>query len=195
MAEYDIYYCRVNNMRACRSFILPITLIMLVWVLTACGQMAPPDKLVEGRPFPAVVLTGFDGERQALDDYRGRFVILNIWATWCPPCRAELPSLDRLNNALDPEKFVVIGLSVDSDRDIAWEFYRDRGVQFTSFIDPDGKISKDILGIRVYPDTFLISPQGKLIRRIVGERVWDDPAMIDALNKAYAGDTALLEKI
>ncbi len=178
-----------------RSFALAVPLIMLMLALPGCDQTAPPDRLVEGRPFPPLVLTGFNGERQPLDEYRGKLVILNIWATWCPPCRAELPSLDRLNEALDPGKFVVIGLSVDSDRDIALEFYRDRGIRFTSFIDPDGEISKGLLGIRVYPDTFLISPQGRLIRRIVGERVWDDPAMIEALNKAYAGDTASLENI
>lgn len=178
-----------------RSFMPVFALIIAAWMLVACEQQAPPDELVEGQPFPPLVLTGFNGERQALDAYRGRFVILNIWATWCPPCRVELPSLDRLNDALDSGKFVVIGLSVDSDRDIAWEFYQDRGIRFTSFIDPDGKISEDILGIRVYPDTFLISPHGKLLRRIVGERVWDDPAMIEALNRAFAGDTALLEKI
>ncbi|HFD92517.1 MAG TPA: TlpA family protein disulfide reductase [Gammaproteobacteria bacterium] len=186
---------RRSNMGFRRSFTLVVTLIMWVLVSSACEQTAPPDELIEGRPFPPLVLTGFDGERQSLDEYRGKFVILNIWATWCAPCRVELPSLDRLGEALDPGKFVVIGLSVDSDLEIAQEFYRDRGIRFTSFIDPDGKISEGLLGIRVYPDTFLISPQGRLLRRIVGERVWDDPAMIEALNRAYAGDTASLEKI
>jgi len=185
----------LNNSVVLNFFTLPIALTMTLLALSACNQTPPPDRLVEGGPFPSLVLTGFQGEKQALDAYRGRLVILNVWATWCAPCRMELPSLDRLNEALDEKKFIVIGLSVDSDRDIAIEFYQDRGIRFTSFIDQNQEISEQILGIRVYPDTFLISPDGKLIRRIVGERTWDDPAMVEALRQAYDGDQAMLEKI
>ncbi len=185
----------MNNSVVYNSVTLPVAFIMILLALAACDQVPPPDRLIEGRLFPSLVLTGFQGEKQALDAFRGRLVILNVWATWCAPCRVELPSLDRLNEALDDQKFIVIGLSVDSDRDIAREFYQDRGIRFTSFIDQNQEISEQILGIRIYPDTFLISPDGKLIRRIVGERTWDDPTMIEALNKAYAGNQALLERI
>jgi len=164
-------------------------------VVAACNQAPPPDALVSGGAFPSLVLSGLDGSRLALDDYRGKLVILNIWATWCAPCRTELPSLDRLAVRLDGRRFAVIGLSVDSDRDIAREYLRDQGIHLRSYIDPDQKISRTILGVRVYPDTLVISPGGKFLRRFVGAHRWDDPQMIRALQAAAAGNTALLASI
>ena len=158
----------------------------------ACDQGPPPDRLVEGGAFPPLLLPRFDGGQASLGEYRGKLVILNIWATWCPPCRAELPSLDRLAARLDPRRFAVLGLSVDSEKDIALEFLRAQGIRFPNFIDADQRISRDILGIQVYPDTFLIDPQGRLLRRIVGERSWDDERFIELLERLRAGDEAAL---
>ena len=169
-------------------------LALLLVMMSACDQAPPPDTLKIGGAFPPLVLSGLDGSRLALDDYRGKLVILNIWATWCAPCRTELPSLDRLAAQLDERRFVVIGLSVDSDRDIAREYLLDQGIHLRSYIDPEQKISRDILGVRVYPDSLLISPGGKLLRRFVGARRWDEPRMIQALRQAATGSMNLLNK-
>ncbi|MFQ5488355.1 MAG: redoxin domain-containing protein [Gammaproteobacteria bacterium] len=171
-------------------------LIALALLFTAaCGQAPPPDRLTEGGAFPPVLLPHFDGGHTALNDYRGKLVILNIWATWCAPCRAELPSLDRLAARLDPDRFVVIGLSVDSEKDIAREFLRERRIRFSNYIDLDQQISRDILDIRVYPDTFLIGPQGRLLRRIVGERRWDEAPVAALLERALGGDYSALAQL
>lgn len=166
--------------------------VFVMLVMPGCGQAPPPDALREGGLFPPLVLKGFDGNEVALDSFRGRVVVLNVWATWCAPCRRELPSLERLNHLIDPQRFVVAGLSVDSDILQAQEYLIDKGITFASYIDPDGKIATDILGIRIYPDTLLISRQGILLRAIAGERVWDNPAVIKALNEAYEGRYELL---
>lgn len=164
-------------------------------LLTSCSQAPPPDALAEGRPFPILALTGLDGGQVALDDFRGRLVVLNVWATWCAPCRRELPSLERLAGKLDPARFSIIGLSVDRDIDFARDYLREHGIGLTSYIDPGGALAEGRLGIRVYPDTFVISPTGTLLRRIVGERDWDDPAMAEILEAAYRGDTARLRDV
>lgn len=175
---------------ACR-----ILLAALLSLLAACGQGPPPDDLRSGRFFPPLVLEDFSGTGKPLSDYRGRLVILNVWATWCPPCRKELPSLQRLQDRLDPQRFAVIGLSVDSDVDFAREYLLERGIGFENFIDRDAREARRLLGIRAYPDTFIISPEGVLLRGVVGDRVWDDHAIVAVIEAAYAGDPSGLDRI
>lgn len=169
---------------------------VLLALLVACAQGPAPDDLIEGRYFPPLVLHGFDGEpATSIADYRGRLVVLNVWATWCPPCRKELPSLERLQAQLGDETFAVVGLSVDNDADIAQEYLLERGITFPNFLDLQGRDAKRLLGIRIYPDTFIISPDGVLLRSLVGERDWDDPAVAGALRAAREGDTAALARL
>ncbi len=175
--------------------VLRLVLVCTLLLSAACDRVPPSDRLTEGQAFPALHLPHFEGGATPVESYRGRLVVLNVWATWCPPCRAELPSLDRLAAQLDPRHFAVIGLSVDSDIDIAREFLRERQVGFLSYIDADQRISRDILEIRAYPITFIIGPQGRLLKRIVGEREWDAPGIVAALQAAFAGDTRALESL
>lgn len=169
--------------------------LFVLFALIACNQVLPPDGLSEGSLFPPLVLKRLDGHEVSIDSYRGKLVVLNIWATWCAPCRRELPSLERLHHLIDPQRFVVAGLSVDNDILQAREYLIDKGITFASYIDQDMKIVTDILGIRIYPDTLLISPQGVLLRRIAGERTWDDPEIIHALEEAYNGRPEMLNTL
>ncbi len=171
----------------------PVLILVLLPLLMACGRGPAGDDLVEGRFFPPLLLQSLYGEeRKAIADYRGRLVILNVWATWCPPCRRELPGLQRLQDRLDPGQYVVLGLSVDDDADFAREYLLERGIVFENFIDAGGRDARRLLGIRAYPDTFVISPDGVLLRSIAGERDWDAPAVAQALEAAFAGDAAAL---
>ena len=161
---------------------------LLVLTLAGCNEAAaPPDRLVEGQPFPAVMFTGLNGATVPLATYRGKLVVLNVWATWCPPCRKELPSLQRLSLALDPQRYAVLGLSLDEDVHIAREFLLDKGISFPIFIDQDMRIADGILGLRVLPDTLFIAPDGTYLGRIAGKLEWDAPAVVDALDEAYQG--------
>jgi thiol-disulfide isomerase/thioredoxin len=172
-----------------------LVLLCLAAALSACGQAPPPDSLIEGRRFPALTLTNFDGSRETMESYRGRLVILNVWATWCAPCRQEMPALERLHRKLDPARFAVIGLSVDSEGDIAQEFLRERGISFKSYLDADAALARRLLEIRVYPDTFIIAPDGVLLRRIVGERDWDRPELPEILQAAAGGSPGRLQDV
>lgn len=180
-------------MGTCRT-LLHVALCLLP-MLAGCGQTPPADRLIEGRPFPHLLLHEFGGEARAIEDYRGRLVVLNVWATWCPPCRKELPSLERLHERLDPGRHAVIGMSIDADADIAQEFLLARGVTFRNYHDVDGAAADQVLGIRIYPDTFVISPEGVLLRKFVGEREWDDPVLVEALEAAGRGDVRALRQL
>ena len=166
--------------------------LCVLLALAGCGQARVPDELSNGSQLPPLMLTGLDGSKVAIDSFRGKFLVLNIWATWCPPCRHELPSLERLHQTLDPQHFSVVGLSVDDDVIQAREYLIDKRISFTSFIDQDMKIASDIFGIRIYPDTLLISPRGVLLRRVAGERQWDDPKIIRAIEAANEGKSDAL---
>lgn len=117
------------------------------------------------------------GDRHRLEDYRGQFVLLNIWATWCAPCREELPTLSRLQTALDDVPFQVIALSTDTGRLIAVQrLYRELGLDETGiFIDDTGSAMRS-LTVFALPTTILLNPDGQEIGRFVGPAVWDSPA-------------------
>lgn len=170
--------------------------LLAVALLTAgCPQTPPADRLVEGRPFPVLHLTGLDRADATLTDFRGRVLILNVWASWCGPCLYELPSLQRLAQQLDPQRFAVVALSVDEEPLLAREFLREQHITLATYIDAQQHIATSMLAVRIYPDTFIISPDGVLWRGIAGERQWDDPQVVQALETAAQGDLTALMRL
>lgn len=168
--------------------------LVLIGALVGCSESKPPDSLVDGQPFPPVTFT--DGGRQVpLSSFRGKLVVLNVWATWCAPCRKELPSLQRLSRTLDERRFAVIGLAMDQDEHAVREYLIDKGVTYPNFLDRDMSIVKGVLGMSVYPDTFFIGPDGLFLGRIIGAARWDDPRVVQALEAAYRGDAAILRTL
>lgn len=123
-------------------------------------------------------LNRLDGGSDTLARFMGKTVILNVWATWCAPCRVELPSLQRLSEKLDPTRYAVVGLSTDEDPDFVREFLRDVGVDYINYLDPGRDVTYGILKIESYPYTLLIRPDGSITQRIVGARAWDAPEML-----------------
>ncbi len=138
--------------------------------------------------FPDLRLPGLTVPDVRLGALRGRLVVLNVWATWCPPCRRELPALVRLQRSIPEDRLRVVLLSVDDDPDLAIEYLRQRRIDLPAYIDRDRDIVGRLLGVRVYPDTFVISPEGVLWRRIAGETDWDHPAIVEALRRAAIDD-------
>jgi thiol-disulfide isomerase/thioredoxin len=169
--------------------------IIVICALAGCSESKPPDRLVTGQAFPAVTMFGIDGKEVPLAAFRGKLVVLNVWATWCPPCRKELPSLQRLSRSLDDKRFVIIGLSLDQDNIAVREYLHDKGVTYANFLDRELRIAKHVLGMKAYPDTFLIGPDGTFLGRVVGAVQWDNPRMTQALEAAYRGDRESLRNL
>lgn len=185
------------NKQSSLTLFLGVVLVVVLMV-SGCSQSDSSTGsgcLRAGALFPALTLTAIDGEAVAIDQLRGRLIVLNVWATWCAPCRKELPSLERLSQALDVDQFVVMGLSVDHDDHLAREYLIDMGVTYANYIDKDMSLSRRILGLAVFPGTYIISPKGALLKRVIGERVWDNDEMVKALEQAYQGYYELLEDI
>lgn len=131
---------------------------------------------------PAIAFETGDGPPLSLSDFRGRFVLLNVWATWCPPCRKEMPSLDRLQANLGGDDFEVVALSIDSKgAELVKPFFASVGVaRLAVYLDRTGSVMP-ALRIAGLPTTILIDPRGMEIARWAGAKEWDEPAVIDEL--------------
>jgi thiol-disulfide isomerase/thioredoxin len=137
------------------------------------------------RDSPAAVpdLTFLDtgsGQTRSLSDFRGRAIVLNVWATWCVPCRREMPSLDRLQARFDPTKLLVLALSGDSVSAVS-TFYRDLGLHGLGIYLYGGAGAASTLGLPGIPGTILIDADGKEIGRRLGPAEWDSEEIVAAL--------------
>jgi peroxiredoxin len=116
-----------------------------------------------------------------LSDLRGKVVVLNFWASWCPPCLEETQSLNTLQQAIAPKGGVVLGVSVDEDKAAYEKFIADNHVVFPTFDDVTKKSSLDY-GTSMYPETYLIDREGRLARKIVGPQDWQSPETMQSIN-------------
>lgn len=123
---------------------------------------------------------GPDGKYRTMEDYKGRYVLVNLWATWCGYCLEELPSLDRLKKKAKGSNLDVVAISVESSATIPGlkEFLRLRGIgDFALNYDHDGDV-KYALPSSVLPVTFLINPEGRVIYSLGGKTIWDSPGAL-----------------
>ena len=124
-----------------------------------------------------------DSDHQvSLNQFRGQVVVLNFWATWCPSCNQELPSIMDMQNRLRGRGVVVLGVSIDEDGDAYHRFLRERSVNFVTVRDPEKKVA-NMYGTSMWPESYVIDRQGVLRRKIVGPINWDSPEVMQFLSK------------
>lgn len=117
------------------------------------------------------------GKQMSLAQYNGKVVMLNFWATWCRPCRTEMPSMQKLYHAYKDKDFVILAVSVDrKGKGDVNEFVRQNGYTFPILLDPDSTVS-DRYHVPYLPATFIIDRQGRIVSREYGGRSWDSPAV------------------
>jgi len=135
---------------------------------------------------PPFNLAAADGSRVRLSDYHGKPLIVNFWATWCPPCRAEMPSLQRAWEQLGPEGIGVVAVNVGEDADTINRFREQSPVTFPLLMDLDSRVV-DAWSVRGLPTTFVVDSEGQLTFVVTGEREWDNPTLL-GLVQALKGD-------
>jgi cytochrome c biogenesis protein CcmG, thiol:disulfide interchange protein DsbE len=132
------------------------------------------------------------GKPRHLSDYKGTIVVLNFWATWCPPCVEETPALNRLHKYLASRNGVILGIAADEDTAAYDRFLRDQGVIFPTYRDPATKDNHSPIaqtyGTSMYPETYVIDRNGKIARKFIGFQQWDSPEML-AYFDALLGQT------
>jgi thiol-disulfide isomerase/thioredoxin len=169
---------------------LPVLAVLLL--LTATPVLAKserpqslPQGIVAGAQAPNFTLKDLQGNPVTLSKLRGKVVFLNFWATWCPPCRAELPSMERLNEVYGSRDFVMLAVNVEEDAGPVREFLAKNRHSFRVLLDPGADAQADY-GVYRFPETFLIDKKGKVVERYVGARDWsavDFLKKVDALTK------------
>jgi len=147
--------------------------------------------LARPRPVPIVNFVNGDGKPMTSADFRGRIVLLNIWATWCVPCRKEMPTLDRLEQKLGGPAFEVVALSIDHQgRGVVVPFYRELGIKaLRVYLDPSAKAigPLNVVGL---PTTLLIDREGYEIGRKIGPTQWDSAENVKLIRRYIAAAAA-----
>lgn len=180
----------LNRFFFTKSFFWVVALA--VSLLPACKPPAPTGPAV-GEVFPELALERLDGETATPGSFRGKVLVLNVWGTWCPPCRKEMPSLERLSRKVNAERIAVIGLATDTDPNLVREFLLQYRIDFPMFMDPDRALATGVLRVKAFPETFVVGPDGRLLARVTGGRDWDSPEIIAALEEAARGGRPLLD--
>ena len=143
--------------------------------LTTSQSLTP----IAGKPnAPAFKLIDMDNEVHKLADYKGKPVIINFWATWCPPCREELPSIDRAWKKVKDDDIEMLAINVGEDKDTIFAFSDEYSIDFTILLNESGKEIHN-WPIKGLPTTFIIDPNGKIIYQAVGRRAWDNDRLLD----------------
>lgn len=123
-----------------------------------------------------------NGKNSKLSDYKGKIIMLNLWATWCPPCRAEMPSMEKLHNNFKNKDFVIIAVSQGEDIETVKKFLNNNNYSFPLFIDKNNEIAH-VYSTGSIPTTYLIDKEGYFIARFIGGRDWYSKESIDLINE------------
>ncbi len=125
---------------------------------------------------PEINVIDMDGKKRNLEDLKGKFVLVNFWATWCNPCKVEMPLLEKLHQTLKSDKFTVLGLHVGPGPENIEEFKKLMPISFPIYVDMDLEVDWGVPGL---PTTFLLNPEGRLIYRAVGKREFASDDMVN----------------
>ncbi|MRR53695.1 MAG: TlpA family protein disulfide reductase [Deltaproteobacteria bacterium] len=169
-------------MRKTFSHVLALILISSFFTLVvACSTESSAPR--PGSVAPDFSVKDATGKTVQLSDLRGNVVLLNFWATWCPPCKEEVPALSRLNARMAGTAFRMVTISIDEGGSNAVEsFFQVSGYRLPTLLDPAGTVGR-LYGITGIPETFIIDAQGVIRKKIVGPRAWDDPSVISYLEE------------
>lgn len=150
---------------------------------------APAGEVQIGQILPDVTLSGLNGPSGRMTDFRGKPLIINVWASWCGPCRAEMSSLERLAWQTEAKTFNVIGVSTDDYPERARAYLASSNATLTHFIDRQLTVER-LLGASRVPLTVLVDAQGRVLKKIYGARDWDGPAAMQLIDSAFGTSLA-----
>lgn len=155
------------------------------FVLPACRNEKSAN-LAQRDHFPEIVLPSLDGKVTPPTAYHDVSLVVNFWATWCEPCRREMHSLEKLSTLFYPKDLLVIGISVDSDHNLAHEFSLRYKLTIPMLSDSDQTLSNGTLKILAFPTTYLLRRDRTIASIIVGARDWADAKMIGEIEELLA---------
>jgi thiol-disulfide isomerase/thioredoxin len=163
--------------------------IILFMLVLLAGAASPayantPGEVEVGAILREVPMQGLSGPSRMLSDFRGKPLIINVWASWCGPCRQEMGSLQRLSRRYGGKQFNVIGISTDDYTDRAELFLKVTNTSFSNFIDSK-LVLEHMLGAEHLPLTLLVDARGRVLAKYTGAQEWDSPEAVALIAKAF----------
>ena len=155
--------------------------LLLVASLARAGT---PGEVEEGATLRDAPLYGFAGDFRQLSELRGTPLIINVWASWCEPCRAEMGSLERLSQRYGGKQFNIIGVSTDDDAEAAFAFLLRSKITFDNYLDHKLML-ENMLGADTIPLTLLIDGQGRVLKKFHGFHEWDSPESLQLISTIF----------
>ena len=171
---------RVNHQSIILILVLVIGIGVMILLQTnkSSFDIAGKQRFNKGAHAPDFTLPDLNGKMVSLADYRSQVVLLNIWATWCAPCVAEMPSMEKLHQELKDEKFVILAVSIDkSGADVVRPFMKKHKLNFPALIDSAGTLN-NLYRTTGVPESFIIDKQGRILEEIIGPRDWAAPGAL-----------------
>jgi len=166
-----------------KNWLLIGAVVAVIVAVSLTSLPEPVGKVSEGQIAPDYTLTDMAGVQQSLP--KGKVVLLNFWATWCPPCRDEMPSMVELHKLLGPDGLAVVAASVDKDMGKLTSFVREYELPFQVLKDTDKTVSLRY-GVVRYPETFIIDKSGTVRFHLIGAVKWTDPTVLKAIRTLLA---------
>jgi peroxiredoxin len=164
---------------------MKVRLLILLWLIVSCSAGFAEQTLAPvpgGIPAPDFVLQDTDGKTHRLSDYRGKPVIINFWATWCPPCREEIPSMNRAWHGLENEGIAMLAINMGEDEDTIFIFTADYQADFPILMDRDGAVIEQ-WPVKGLPTTYIVAPDGTIAYRAIGSREWDNSRLLEKIRE------------
>ena len=171
-----LWHIRIKYYSCVRRAFVPVALLTLA--LTGCYSGSRPPRI--GTNAPDFTVQDAD-HKVSLNDLRGKVVVLNFWATWCPPCIEEMPSLVQMQQHLKGKGVEVLAVSIDVDESVYHKFLKDHGVDLLTVRDPDQK-SSNLYGTYKWPETYIIDAKGKVLHKLAEPADWMDPKMTQLID-------------
>src|SRR3989338_3980192 len=153
--------------------------LILASAISITAFAGTPGEVEEGNFLREATLQGFSGKTKKLSDYHGKPLIINVWASWCGPCRAEMGSLDRLARRYNGKQFNIIGISTDDYGNEAAAFIRKSKLSFANYLDSK-LFMENMLGANTIPLTVLVDADGRVLAKAYGAHEWDSPEIVEA---------------
>ena len=171
-------------MRMVRALTVILALAAPAFVAGAvAGTAAAADlRPWTGGPLPAFVLKDLEGVEHRLADFQGKVVLVNFWATWCAPCRDEMPSIQDLRSQLKGKPFAVVAINLDEPESRVRKFLTQWKVDLPVLLDPDRKVARE-WNARILPATYIIGPDGRIRYSVVGELNWGNDIVVSRISE------------
>lgn len=167
-----------------RIVVYCLILSAAVLLMAGCNkkeEVAGMAEVREKKPAPQITVNSLANVPLKLSALKGKVVLLNFWATWCPPCRAEMPSMMKLNSAMAGKPFQMVSVSIDEGGVPEIEsFFKASGYSLPTYTDPGGEAVRTY-GITGVPESFVIDKNGILVKKVIGPLAWDSPETISFL--------------